>query len=124
MPLLLQKLIHRTDLRNNPAVIYLFGDNELRVGLGGQADAMRGEPNAHGIATLLAPGRFWHETDFERQCKILERDFTFPMQKLAEGRLIVYPTDGVGTGLAALEKNAPSTFAHLQLLVGKMKEFR
>ena len=50
-----QKFIYRSDLKANPSVLYLFGDNLQRVGLGGQAKEMRGEPNAVGIATKKAP---------------------------------------------------------------------
>lgn len=121
--LLLQKLIHRQDLRENRKVLYLFGDNEMRRGLGGQAGAMRGEPNAHGIATLLAPGRFWSDADAERQCRVLNQDFARPLAALSHGEIVVYPMDGVGTGLSQLEKESPLTFAYLKELVAKMETY-
>jgi hypothetical protein len=31
--------------------VYVFGDNVARHGLGGQAKAMRGEPNTIGVST-------------------------------------------------------------------------
>ena len=37
--------------RANPRAIYVFGDNLLRKGLGGQAKEMRGEPNTLGIVS-------------------------------------------------------------------------
>jgi hypothetical protein len=51
-------MIYRRDLRANPESLYLFGDNTKRVGIGGQAREMRGEPNAVGIATKNAPGSY------------------------------------------------------------------
>jgi hypothetical protein len=34
---------------------YVFGDNGRRIGFGGQAKEMRGEPNAIGVATEWVP---------------------------------------------------------------------
>ena len=115
MPVLLQKLITRHDLRDNPTKIYVFGDNEMRQGLGGQAGAMRGEPNAHGIATLKMP-EFWTDNEYYRQCEILDRDFAPLFIAKSEGRTIVLPQDGIGTGIADLERHAPQTFQYLQKL--------
>ena len=93
-----QHRIYRQDLRANPNLIYVFGDNVERVGLGGQAKEMRGEPNAHGIATLWAPGRPFDAIDVDEAKKIIIQDFV----KLENrpGTTIVWPSDGIGTGLA------------------------
>jgi len=114
MPVEIQKWIRRADLRANPEKFYVFGDNEARVGLGGQAAEMRGEPNAFGVATLKAPGRFWTDADIERQNKVLTADFWPIANLLNSGATVVFPEDGIGTGLAQLEKRAPRTWAHLQ----------
>lgn len=113
MPVILQKFITRQDLRDNPDKIYVFGDNEMRQGLGGQAGQMRGEPNAHGIATLKMP-EFWTDAEYYRQCQILDRDFAPLFRAKSEGRTIVLPADGIGTGIADLERRAPQTFQYLQ----------
>lgn len=47
--------IHREDLQGEPETLFVFGDNMMRKGLGGQAAAMRGEPNAVGIPTKELP---------------------------------------------------------------------
>lgn len=114
MPLIYQHRIYRADLRANPDVLYVFGDNELRVGHGGQAGEMRGEPNAVGIATLRAPGAYWTERDAARQCAVLDTDFVPVVKALAAGRIVVWPLDGIGTGLADLERQSPITFRYLQ----------
>jgi hypothetical protein len=115
-----QSRIYRHDLRANPHVLYVFGDNEERIGYGGQAAEMRDEHNAAGVATLKAPGVFWTEDDTERQCTVIDADLARIIQYLAGGGLVVWPLDGIGTGLAALEQNAPSTWAHLQERVRKL----
>lgn len=103
MPLLLQHRIYRADLRANPDVLYVFGDNEIRRGLGGQAAEMRGEPNAVGVATLRAPGVFWTETETARQCGVIDADLTPAFAALVAGRPVVFPLDGVGSGRTGAE---------------------
>lgn len=122
MALILQSRIYRADLRANPHVLYIFGDNERRVGLGGQAAEMRGEPNAIGVATLAAPGVFWTESDAHRQCAVLDRDLAPAFAALATGLTVVFPLDGIGSGLARLEAAAPSTWAHLQGRIADLKQ--
>jgi hypothetical protein len=107
-----QKRIFREDLQNNPNVLYLFGDNLKRVGLGGQAFEMRGEPNAFGIATKKSPSHF-DEDYFEdsNECvaavlKEFERLKEFLLTN-SKYHTVVIPSDGLGTGLANLTEKAP-----------------
>jgi hypothetical protein len=106
-----QHRIWRQDLRRNPNIVYVFGDNEWRIGLGGQAREMRGEPNAHGVATLKSPGLPWSDNDFDANCAVINADLRELFDR--EARVIVFPSDGIGTGLARLNTSAPRTFAYL-----------
>lgn len=108
-----QQWITRQDLRANPGVLYVFGDNEARVGMGGQAKEMRGEPNAVGVATLAAPDWLWHEDDVARQCAVIDFDLLPVVKALFYGKPVVWPLYGIGTGLARLSDASPSTFNHL-----------
>lgn len=121
MTVILQSRIYRADLRANPNVLYVFGDNEARVGLGGQAAEMRYEPNAVGVATLAAPGVFWREDNHDLQAAVVDRDMAPLFAAKLAGQLIIFPLDGIGTGLAQLEVRAPSTFAHLQRRIEELK---
>lgn len=112
--LILQHRIYRSDLRANPDVFYVFGDNEMRLGLGGQAAEMRGEPNAIGIATKRSPGTFWYERDTPRQNRVIDSDLKQLFWKRLNGHTIILPSDGLGTGLSELSERAPATLAHLQ----------
>lgn len=123
MPLILQKWISRADLIANPTVVYLYGDNEARCGLGGQAKECRGETNSHGVATLKSPGEFWNEDSVARQCAVLDTDFAPVFQALRDGKIVVFPLDGIGTGLADLKRQSPTTFAYLQTKIEQMKEY-
>jgi hypothetical protein len=123
MPFFLQSRIYRADLRANPDALYVFGDNEERWGLGGQAAEMRNEPNAIGVATLKAPGRYWRADDTERQCAMIDRDMAPLFEAAKRGAIIVMPLDGIGTGLADLANQAPETFEHLQRQLAELQVF-
>lgn len=123
MPVISQYHIYRFDLQANPNALYVFGDNEARVGLGGQAREMRGEANAIGVATLKAPNVFWNEADAQRQIAVLNHDFVPVFEALEAGRTVIFPLDGIGTGLADLQRKSPTTFQHLLALVAHMSEY-
>ncbi len=114
-----QKFITREDLQANPDTLYVFGDNERRRGYGGQAKAMRGEPNAVGVRTKRKPARtapddFWTDDTYEQNCRMIDEDLAPVFARLRAGGPVVLPEDGLGTGLAELPARAPRTFAYLQ----------
>lgn len=115
------KRIYRTDLRNNPQKVFLFGDNLERVGMGGQAYEMRDEPNAIGVATKYSPGMrdedFFTDDDYDNLCKIIDSD----LARAFDAKIVVIPSDGLGTGLAELDNRAPKVFAYLQEQLVKLE---
>jgi hypothetical protein len=119
--LIFQSRIYRADLKANPHAVYVFGDNEQRWGLGGQAAEMRGEPNAIGVATLEAPGKYWSEARAAHQIAVIDADFKPVFSALQLNRAVVFPLDGIGTGLADLERRSPTTFNHLQAVIADLK---
>jgi len=48
-------VITRDYVKDNPDMVFIFGDNDERDGMGGQAGEMRGERNAIGIPTKKKP---------------------------------------------------------------------
>jgi hypothetical protein len=120
MPVLFQKVYKREDARRNPDVLYVFGDNVRRIGRGGQAGEMRDEPNAVGVATKYAPGlavedHFGEEAaQVIAQKRIIDNDMKPLFEHVKQGGIVVWPTDGIGTGLSALPTYSPSTFAHIE----------
>jgi hypothetical protein len=125
MPVIYQKKIFREDLKRNPSVLFLFGDNSARKGFGGQAAEMRGEPNAVGVRTKNAPGRadadYWSDKTFDANCQKIEEDLSRVKSHLRRGGIVVIPLDGIGTNRAEMEKRCPRTFYMLQQSLGSLE---
>lgn len=120
-----QKMIYREDCKRNPSVLYLFGDNERRAGMGGQAAEMRGEPNAVGVRTKRAPGResedFWTDKTLDRNCGMIEEDLSRVKSHLRRGGTVIIPTDGIGTNRADMERRCPKTFHVLRQMLTSLE---
>lgn len=116
MPVLFQKIIKRADLIRNPQVLYVFGDNVARKGLGGQAAEMRHEGNAVGVATKYSPNSPFVEQHLATiaQKRIIDEDMKPLFDHVTKGGIVIWPTDGIGTGLAQLPQLAPTTFEYLE----------
>lgn len=110
-----RKFITRQMLRAEPDTLFVFGDNMSRSGFGGQAKEMRGEPNAVGIPTKWRPSNsyssFFEDRDFHSVKPAIDEAFA----RLANHPgPIVWPIDGVGTGLARLPEMAPAIWAYIE----------
>ncbi|QYO68054.1 hypothetical protein [Leptolyngbya sp. 7M] len=113
------RFITRDYVRANRNKLFLFGDNLEQRGFGGQAAAMRGEPNAIGIPTKRSPSyaeaAFFTDNEFEQNKAAIDLAFARIAKAVSNStRVIVIPSDGLGTGRAELAKRAPRTFAYLQ----------
>lgn len=108
----------RSLIKANPRVLFAFGDNLARVGFGGQAAEARGCLNAIGIPTKISPLQpiFDDEVDIDLdRFKIpVIQAFVILRQHLRKGETIVWPKDGVGTGLARLHITAPRFLAAIE----------
>jgi len=110
------KWITRDMVRAEPEARFVFGDNTLRVGFGGQAASMRGEPNSIGVATKRAPGMSnaeFFSDDNAADLAVIDADIDKVAAGLAEGRTIYVPLDGLGTGLSELPTRAPKLHHHI-----------
>ena len=119
MPVLFQSRIYRKDCQANRKanVMYLFGDNVVRQGYGGQAAEMRDAPNCVGIATKWTPtadeGAYFNDKDFDQIVKIIDQDLKPAVMALEHGATVIIPLDGLGTGLSELPQRAPRVNAYL-----------
>lgn len=126
MPLLYQKHILRAHLKANPQVLFVFGDNVKRSGFRGQAAEMRGEPNAVGIATKWAPSMstsaMFYDTQLDAIERLVEQDIAVVVRALEDNKIVVWPTDGIGTGLSQLPQNAPKVWAGFEYMRKKLEK--
>ena len=103
--------LQRDFIQANPDVLFVFGDNVAQVGLGGQAKECRGEPNSVGIPTKWRPSMdddaFFSNDDFLVTVKYSLPRLTRIDKHLEEGGMVVWPNDGIGTGMAKLSLKAP-----------------
>ena len=109
--------ITRDMLQSEPSVLFVFGDNFARMGYGGQAKEMRGEINAIGIPTKRSPtmkeSGFLKDNDFMEWAE--ESGISICLLIYHDG-LIVWPSAGIGTGLAQLPQRAPRIWKVIERL--------
>ena len=106
------------DVRNNPNLIFIYGDNDKKFGKKGQA-IIRDEVNTIGIPTKKYPSNYLSSlyTDDEYDINVSKIDIQIHrvISTLQTGMYegIVLPECGLGTGLSQLPKKAPKTFKYL-----------
>jgi len=109
----------RSEICRHRDRLYVFGDNITGTGLGGQAKECRGEPNAVGIPTKWRPmmddASFFCDEDLPKVKTRIQNEFRVLAHHLSSGGNIVWPTDGIGTGLAQLESRAPAIHSFIGL---------
>jgi len=96
--------------------LFIFGDNDLRIGKGGQA-IIRGLNNTIGIRTKKAPNNnhnsFYSDEEYDQNILKIKEDIDKILNKMKDGYIIVLSNGGYGTGLAQLNLKAPKTFKYL-----------
>lgn len=100
-------------LKSAPDKVFVFGDNLIRRGTAGQA-VIRHEPNAFGVPTKrlpsMAANAFFSDQSDEREAVITAlRD----LYALGRSRIIVFPSSGLGTGLAQMSHRSPSIYEEM-----------
>lgn len=121
MPIEIMSRYSRQDIESNLDKLFIFGDNYERVGNGGQAGAARGNSNAIGIRTKKAASYreedFLTDAEFVFNIQGIMEDFAPVLEALLHQKTVVWPADGVGTGLAKLPKTAPATLKFINTLM-------
>lgn len=111
---------NRNDVLSNPSKVFIFGDNNLRYGKGGQA-IIRDIPNTLGIRTKRAPNNnvssFYNDDDYDDNISKIKEDIENIKIVEESGRIIVFSNGGYGTGLARLSTKAPKTFEYLNTIL-------
>lgn len=110
------------DIKVSENKIFIFGDNDMRIGKGGQA-IIRDLYNTIGIRTKKEPNNysrsFYTDIEYDKNILKIKADIDNIVKKYSDGYTIVFSNGGYGTGLARLNEKAPLTFKYLneQLLL-------
>ena len=118
----IQKFFSVKDCNHNPNKIYIFGDNLCGIGKGGQA-IIRDCSNAYGIPTKRLPSMnsdsfFSDEFDeYEATKSAIEK--LVVMKHSRKEVTFVFPTGGLGTGLAQMKTKSPKLFKYMNEQLNK-----
>lgn len=107
-------------LRSNHEKIYVFGDNMKAFGKGGQA-IIRDEPNAFGVPTKRYPSKdSWAYFSDKEDERLAVLSSLRKLYVIGQSKVIVFPSGGIGTGLAKMNEKSPKIFEQMN---GILKEF-
>ena len=113
------KRITRVDAKSNPHILFVYGDNDDRNGYGGLAKELRGERNSYGIRVKKNPcaieGAYYTDDEYEDNVQKIREDINRLSTVAKENcyLCIIFPIDGIGTGLAQMKLRCPKTFKFL-----------
>ena len=97
-------------VKANPNKLFVFGDNMLRYGKGGQA-IIRDFPNTIGIATKRTPrtdaSAYFSDADDEMDTMLQDIRKLWLISRCNTFTHIVFPTKGLGTGRAHMKSKSP-----------------
>jgi len=86
------------DIVNNKNKIFIFGDNDLRIGKGGQA-IIRDCKNTIGIRTKKQPNNnqssFYNDDEYDENILKIDQDINNILNKLKQGYTIVFSSGGL-----------------------------
>jgi len=106
--------------KENKGMIFVFGDNLESYGKGGQA-VIRDCDNAFGIPTKRKPSMnedaFFSDQDDEE--KIVLKKLRELYKEMLKGKIIVFPKNGLGTGLAKMNEKSPKIFMMMNDIIEK-----
>jgi hypothetical protein len=112
------------DCLANPRNLYIFGDNTKRYGKGGQA-TIRDCSNSFGVATKFTPSMSKDSffTDSIECLEIIEEDLRELRELKKNYDNIVFPYDGLGTGLSDMPNKCPRLFKRFSRILEVHFEF-
>lgn len=104
------------DVQKHKNWLFVYGDNDIHIGNGGQA-IIRDEPNTIGVPTKKLPSMskkaFYTDAELEDNKKKINAAFRDIQSRSKYYDHVVFPEDGLGTGLAMLPTYAPQTLEHI-----------
>ncbi|VBB18558.1 hypothetical protein YASMINEVIRUS_1021 [Yasminevirus sp. GU-2018] len=108
------------DCEESPKSLFIFGDNDICKGVGGQA-VIRNCKNSIGIPTKKLPNNnptsFYVDAEYKDNCQKIFDAVVRIIRASVDYEELVFPSDGFGTGLAKLAEKAPKTLAFMDKLI-------
>jgi hypothetical protein len=110
----------KEDCLKNKNALFVFGDNDIKRGIGGQA-IIRLFRNSFGIPTKKYPNyksiSYYADREYDKQCEKIIDSIEDLIIKSEHYDVIYFPEDGLGTGLAKLNIKSPKTFEFLNCVI-------
>jgi len=107
---------NRTTANENKNFLFIFGDNDAKRGIGGQA-VIRNCSNSMGIPTKKfpnnRPGSFYTDKEYALNQEKIDVAILNIMTASKSYDAIILPENGFGNGLAKLHIKAPRTYDYL-----------
>lgn len=117
--------ITRVQIQKNIDILFIFGDNDEREGLGGMAKEFRGEPNSFGIRVKKKPetsvDAYYNDQEYLENCEKILEDTDYILSEINNYIGINMP-EGIGTGLAELNTRAPNTYKFLKNQLSRIEK--
>jgi len=108
---------------SNKNKLYVFGDNTIRKGNGGQA-SIRAATNSVGLATKLLPSisKDSYFSDQYEEFRIVVNDLEKIIETFKDGNYdtLVLPYDGLGTGLSKMPEKSPELYVWMNSLISEV----
>lgn len=117
------------DVKKMSDYLFVFGDNDIKKGKKGQA-IIRDEHNTIGIPTKKIPNyslsSYYYDDEYENNIKKINVAFNKIIEIINTKKYkgIVLPEDGIGTGLAKLNENAPKTLEYINKKIEELKTIK
>jgi len=110
------------EVENDPTRVYVYGDNLVHRGQKGQA-VIRKLDNSLGVPTKRYPcvkGKSCFFSDKIDEVLAVKKALEQIEHLVKKGKKIALPKDGLGTGLAELEKRSPVIFKYITLFIRRL----
>jgi len=117
-----KKWYNKNDCESTPNTIFVFGDNLIKHGQAGQA-VIRNIENSYGIPTKALPAMtdkaFFNDDIPEHYNALVKSIITLNDTYKETNVTLIFPADGLGTGLSELKAYAPIINSVLSALLNK-----